>query len=114
MRCKLRQDINSFEERCGGFQKAFSHQELDAQQQSMVQQEAALQSQVLHCSPSGNHFLQLCLAAVQRFEDVHSQPMWMFLEEYKVCLLLCSLASQRLCWQRCMRKHKSFVRSCMS
>ena len=46
MRCKLRQEIMSFEERCGGFQQAFSHLELDAQQQSMVQQQAALQSQV--------------------------------------------------------------------
>ena len=66
MRCKLRQEVHSFEERCNGFQKAFSHQELDAQQQSMVQQQAALQSQVFYSSLPSLPFLQLCLAAVHR------------------------------------------------
>ena len=44
---KLRRGITTFLERCGEFQEAFSHKELDAQQQSMVQQQAALQSQVI-------------------------------------------------------------------
>ena len=47
LRCKSRQEIGSFVERCGEFQEAFSHKELDAQQQSMLQQLGALKSQVI-------------------------------------------------------------------